>query len=114
MKFTSTICAVLALALLASCQTTGTGAAAGSILTNKAVTTDVQIALQAASAYEAIHKLRKVTLADYEGIALKAVSDYAAAQASPPSPATLAYWMAIAQAAVAVYDTASTKGAPKQ
>ncbi len=115
MRFQTLICAVLALATLSStsCQSTGsTSTSVNSILTNKQVTADAQIALKAAAAYEAVKKKNgKVTVSDYEQIALQAVSDYAAVQASAPSQATLTDWLALANQAVALYDASKGKAA---
>ena len=103
--------------LFTSCEavkqaTTSIGHGITSLANNKTLVADAGIALNVATQWEKIAKVRKVTVADYVVIAESAVAQFAAAQATPPSPATLSDWVDIATKAVAAYDVTKGTSAP--
>ena len=111
MKKTTCIFVIAAIcAFFPSCASTKSaltslGNGITSLANNKTLAVDAGIALDVATQYEKIAKVRKVTLADFVIIAQSAVAQYAAAQAVPPTPATIDNWVDVATKAVVVYDT---------
>jgi hypothetical protein len=109
----NTLTALFAVLILstASCTqfkagVTSLGNGITSLAQNKTLVADAGIALNVATQYEAIAKVRKVTPADFVVIAMSAVNQYNAAQAAPASPATVNDWVDIATKAVVAYDAA--------
>lgn len=114
MKKLLTAMALMVCMLFTSCAATqkavtslGNGITA--LAHNKTLATDAAIALDVATQYEKIAKVRKVTVADYVAIAQSAVQQFVAAQATPPADATVDDWVNTATKAVAAYDATKNK-----